>query len=213
MVPWSGNSFLLEPLFSPVESKISLASQTYTPLYVLQNLKLLKLPTITFYLNQCSIKLHFKSIFHPTIKVLTTPYPTTIYPLLQSTTSKAVHLIPHTPHPTTNPNLPLLLLFAYSTLLNLLPLNPRDLPRIGFRSLSLPELSIPLIRPQRPIPPAETGGKVIDKGLVVEIVVVGASPEGNEFVEGPREVVAAVGVDGLEESTRVRECDLKDGEQ
>ena len=63
------------------------------------NLKLLKLPTITFYLNQCSIKLHFKSIFHPTIKVLTTPYPTTIYPLLQSTTSKAVHLFPHTTRP------------------------------------------------------------------------------------------------------------------
>ena len=44
-------------------------------------------------------------------------------------------------------------------------------------------------------------------------MVVGAGPEGNEFVERPREVVAAVSVDGLEESTRVRECDLKDGEQ
>jgi hypothetical protein len=90
---------------------------------------------------------------------------------------------------------------AHPVLINLLPLN-RRLPRIQLRSLSLPELSIPRIRPESPIPPAKTGGKVIDEGLVVEIVVVGAGPEGDEFVEGPGEIVAAVGVDCLEESTR-----------
>lgn len=111
--------------------------------------------------------------------------------------SKDFHQFPQFPQP---PNFDFASLEI--TLLNLLPLNPRNLPRISIRSLSLPKLSIPLIRPQSPIPPAETGGKVVDEGLMVEIVVVGAGPEGDEFVEGPREVIAAVGVDCLEESRR-----------
>lgn len=53
---------------------------------------------------------------------------------------------------------------------------------------------------QEVVPPAEAGGVVADKLLVVHVVVVGASPDGQEVVQAPGEVVATVGVDSLEEA-------------
>lgn len=53
---------------------------------------------------------------------------------------------------------------------------------------------------QEVVPPAEAGGVVADKLLVVHIVVVGAGPDGQEVVQAPGEVVTTVGVDGLEET-------------
>lgn len=82
-------------------------------------------------------------------------------------------------------------------LLNIL--NPSNFPRINLSSLSFPKGPIPRIRRHTPVPPAETSGEVVHEGLVVEIVVVSAGPEGDEFVERPGEVVATVGVDCLEQ--------------
>lgn len=53
---------------------------------------------------------------------------------------------------------------------------------------------------QAEVPPAEAGGVVANELLVVKVVVLGAGPEGEEVAQAPGEVVAAVGVDGLEES-------------
>lgn len=53
---------------------------------------------------------------------------------------------------------------------------------------------------QAVVPPAEAGGVVADELLVVNIVVVGASPERQEVTQAPGEVVAAVGIDSLEEA-------------
>ena len=50
------------------------------------------------------------------------------------------------------------------------------------------------------VPPAEARGIVADEALVVHVVVVGAGPKGQEVAQAPGEVVAAVGIDGLEES-------------
>lgn len=50
------------------------------------------------------------------------------------------------------------------------------------------------------VPPAEAGGVVADELLVVEIVVIRTGPEGDEVTQAPGEVVAAVGIDGLEET-------------
>lgn len=50
------------------------------------------------------------------------------------------------------------------------------------------------------VPPAEAGGIVANELLMVKVMVVGASPEGEELAQAPREVVAAVRVDGLEEA-------------
>jgi hypothetical protein len=60
--------------------------------------------------------------------------------------------------------------------------NASEFLGIRLSSLSFPESAIPRISPQRPIPPSKRRGKIIDKGLVMEIMVVGASPEGDEFV-------------------------------
>lgn len=50
------------------------------------------------------------------------------------------------------------------------------------------------------VPPPEARGVVADELLVVDVVVLGAGPEGQEVPQAPGEVVAAVGVDGLEEA-------------
>lgn len=50
------------------------------------------------------------------------------------------------------------------------------------------------------VPPAERRGIVANKALVVKIVVVSTSPEGEDVTKRPGEVVTAVGVDGLEEA-------------
>lgn len=47
------------------------------------------------------------------------------------------------------------------------------------------------------VPPAEARGIVADKLLVVNIMVLGASPDGKNVAQAPGEVKAAVGVDGL----------------
>jgi hypothetical protein len=48
------------------------------------------------------------------------------------------------------------------------------------------------------VPPPEAAGVVSDELLVVHIVVLGASPERKEVVQAPRELVAAVRINGLE---------------
>lgn len=53
---------------------------------------------------------------------------------------------------------------------------------------------------QAVVPPSEAGSVVADELLVVKIVVLGTSPERKEVAQAPGEVVAAVGVDGLEET-------------
>lgn len=50
------------------------------------------------------------------------------------------------------------------------------------------------------VPPAEAGGVVANEALVVQIVVVGTSPEGQDVAQAPGEVVAGVGIDGLEQT-------------
>lgn len=62
---------------------------------------------------------------------------------------------------------------------------------LGFRT----SLSI-----QKVVPPSEAARVVSDKLLVVDIVVRGAGPEGDELVQRPWEVVTAVGIDSLEKT-------------
>lgn len=50
------------------------------------------------------------------------------------------------------------------------------------------------------VPPSEARGVVANELLVVEIVVVGTGPEGEELAQAPGEVIPAVGVDSLEEA-------------
>ena len=50
------------------------------------------------------------------------------------------------------------------------------------------------------VPPAEAGRIVADEALVVHIVVAGTGPERQDVAQAPGEVVAAMGVDGLEEA-------------
>lgn len=50
------------------------------------------------------------------------------------------------------------------------------------------------------VPPSEARGVVANELLVVKIVVVGTGPEWEELAQAPGEVVAAVGVDSLEEA-------------
>lgn len=53
---------------------------------------------------------------------------------------------------------------------------------------------------QEVVPPAEAGSVVANELLVVHIVVFGASPDGQEVSQAPGEVVAGVGIDGLEKT-------------
>jgi hypothetical protein len=48
------------------------------------------------------------------------------------------------------------------------------------------------------VPPPEAAGVVSNELLVVDVVVLSASPEGEEVVKAPGELVAAVRIDGLE---------------
>jgi hypothetical protein len=50
------------------------------------------------------------------------------------------------------------------------------------------------------VPPPEAAGVVSNELLVVDIVVLGAGPEGQEVVQAPWELVAAVRIDGLGET-------------
>nr|POF13196.1 hypothetical protein CFP56_10344 [Quercus suber] len=50
------------------------------------------------------------------------------------------------------------------------------------------------------VPPAERARVVADEFLMVRIVVIGAGPEGQEMVQTPRELVARMRVNGLEET-------------
>ena len=49
-------------------------------------------------------------------------------------------------------------------------------------------LPVLLVRAERPVPPAERGREVVRERHVVEVVVLGARPEGDELVERPGEV-------------------------
>jgi hypothetical protein len=50
------------------------------------------------------------------------------------------------------------------------------------------------------IAPAKGGGEIVHESHVVEIVMIGAGPEGENVLERPREVVSAMSIDGLEET-------------
>lgn len=50
------------------------------------------------------------------------------------------------------------------------------------------------------VPPPEGRGVIADKIVVMEVVVLGSGPEGQDLVQRPREVVARVRVDSLEQS-------------
>lgn len=56
------------------------------------------------------------------------------------------------------------------------------------------------LRVKDEIPPAERASIVSNEALVVDIVVLGAGPEGQEVVQRPGELVAGVCIDGLEET-------------
>lgn len=53
---------------------------------------------------------------------------------------------------------------------------------------------------QKVVPPAEAGSVVANELLVVRVVVVGSGPDGQEVPQAPGEVVARVGVNGLEKT-------------
>jgi hypothetical protein len=87
------------------------------------------------------------------------------------------------------------LVLLYSTLLLLLRLDSSELLLAAALVSVGTGLGI-----QAVVPPGEAGGVVANELLVVKIVVVGAGPDGQEVAQTPGEVVAAVRVDGLEET-------------
>lgn len=48
--------------------------------------------------------------------------------------------------------------------------------------------AVAVVGVERAVPPAEGGGEVVDEGHVVEVVVLGAGPEGEDVLQGPGEV-------------------------
>jgi hypothetical protein len=52
------------------------------------------------------------------------------------------------------------------------------------------------------VPPSEAASVVANELLVVNVVVLGASPEGQEVVQTPGELVTAVRIDGLEHAEK-----------
>lgn len=60
------------------------------------------------------------------------------------------------------------------------------------------------------IPPSETARVVSDKTLVVDIVMLGTSPEWQEMVQAPWEIVATMSIDGLEETKNDPDIHCKD---
>src|SRR5690349_7684573 len=73
------------------------------------------------------------------------------------------------------------------------------LPRLGKFLLAPPLRSLSTsLGIQNEVPPPEAAGVISDKLLVVDIVVLSAGPDGEEVVQAPWELVAAVRIDGLE---------------
>ncbi len=99
------------------------------------------------------------------------------------------------------------LLFQRNLLL--LRLSLHRVPRLLHTLLVLPVL---VIGAEDEVEVTEAGGVVVDEGHVVEVVVVSAGPEGEPVLEGPGEVVAGVGVDGLEEAEGDPDVDGEDVE-
>lgn len=96
-------------------------------------------------------------------------------------------------------------LFSFYTLLfsliKQLLLNNLSIFTSGFSSLNLgPVLSVLVIGTEDVIPPSERSGVVVGEGHVVEVVMVSTRPEWKDVLEGPREVITRVGVDGLEQA-------------
>ena len=50
------------------------------------------------------------------------------------------------------------------------------------------------------VAPTEGSGKIVHERHVVEIVVISTSPEGEDVLERPREIVTTVSINGLEET-------------
>jgi len=57
-----------------------------------------------------------------------------------------------------------------------------------------------MVRPHDVVAPTEGGGEIVHESHVVEVVVISTSPEGEDMLERPREIVSAVSVNGLEET-------------
>jgi hypothetical protein len=53
---------------------------------------------------------------------------------------------------------------------------------------------------QNIVPPPEAAGVVADKSFMVHVMVLSTGPEGQEMVQTPGELVAAVRIDGLEQA-------------
>jgi hypothetical protein len=64
-----------------------------------------------------------------------------------------------------------------------------------------------VVRSEHPVPPPETRSVAVDECHVVEIVVVGSGPEWQPVTKRPGEIVARVGVDGLEQTEGDPEVD------
>ena len=61
-------------------------------------------------------------------------------------------------------------------------------------------LVILVVGPHDVVAPTEGGGEIIHESHVMEVVVIGTGPEGEDVLERPREIVSAVSVNGLEET-------------
>lgn len=82
-----------------------------------------------------------------------------------------------------------------SHLLGLLGSDLGQLPLAALLAGRLTSLGVEAV-----VPPPEARGIVSNEALVVQVVVVGASPEGQDMPQAPGEVVAAVSINGLEEA-------------
>ena len=80
-------------------------------------------------------------------------------------------------------------------LLGLLGLDSRELLLTASLGGNITSLGVEAV-----IPPAEAGGIVANEALVVHVVVVGTSPERQDVAQAEGEIVAGVGIDGLEET-------------
>lgn len=54
---------------------------------------------------------------------------------------------------------------------------------------------------QQVVPPPEAAGVIADEPFMMDVMVFGAGPEREEVVQAPGELIAAMGVDGLEQPT------------
>lgn len=71
-----------------------------------------------------------------------------------------------------------------------------------FQSLTLAKIAVSGICTKDKIPPSEGTGIIGDEELVMSVVMVTTSPEGQELAKRPGEVVTAVSINGLEKTKK-----------